>query len=67
MLVVQPPTPGDEECCHRRTDHGAHAEVQGPEDGSTLLPDTDIPVGRLVTVEVVDTDGVDLIARPILG
>ena len=44
-----------------------HAEVQGPEDGSTLLPDTDIPVGRLVRVEVVDTDGVDLIARPILG
>ena len=45
------------------------AALQGPEvDGTTLvdgLDDTTASVGDLVRAEVVDTDGIDLIARPL--
>jgi tRNA A37 methylthiotransferase MiaB len=45
------------------------AALQGPEvDGTTLLDgldDTTVAVGDLVRAEVVATDGIDLIARPL--
>ena len=45
------------------------AALQGPEvDGTTLvdgLDDTTASVGDIVRAEVVDTDGIDLIARPL--
>jgi ribosomal protein S12 methylthiotransferase len=42
---------------------GAH---QGPEvDGTTYLLDSDAVVGAIVRAEVVETDGVDLIAREV--
>jgi MiaB/RimO family radical SAM methylthiotransferase len=45
------------------------AALQGPEvDGTTLLDgldDTTASVGEIVRAEVVDTDGIDLIARPL--
>jgi ribosomal protein S12 methylthiotransferase RimO len=43
------------------------AAAQGPEDGSTLVRDVggSAQVGDLVTAEVVETDGVDLVARPV--
>ena len=45
------------------------AALQGPEvDGTTLLAgldDTTASVGEIVRAEVVDTDGIDLIARPL--
>jgi len=45
------------------------AALQGPEvDGTTLLDgldDTTASVGEIVRAEVVDTDGIDLVARPL--
>ena len=41
------------------------AAHQGPEvDGVVLLPGVDAPIGSWVRALVVDSDGVDLIARP---
>jgi tRNA A37 methylthiotransferase MiaB len=36
---------------------------QGPDDGSTLVLRCTEPVGSIVTVQIVDTEGVDLIAE----
>lgn len=36
---------------------------QGPDDGSTLVLRCTQPVGSIVTVQIVDTEGVDLIAE----
>ncbi len=40
---------------------------EAPEtDGEVRLPRTDIPVGRMVDVEVVEAVGLDLVARPVV-
>ena len=36
---------------------------QGPDDGETLIPDTELAVGDLVTVIITGSDGVDLTAK----
>ena len=42
------------------------ADHQGPEvDGTTTLVDCDARVGDLVDAEVVASEGVDLVARPL--
>ncbi len=47
-------------------DVAGRAEHQGPEvDGTTYLADSDAKVGDLVRAVVIETDGVDLIARGI--
>lgn len=38
---------------------------QGPEDATTTIPGGEIPVGRLVSVEITGCEGVDLMAVPI--
>lgn len=44
-----------------------HAGHQGPDDSEThvLIEENDVVVGSLITCRVVDTEGVDLIARPL--
>ena len=47
------------------TEEGAvgRAAHQGPDDGSTLVLQCTDPVGSFVTAQVIDTEGVDLIAE----
>lgn len=44
-----------------------HAGHQGPDDSEThvLIGNSDVAVGSMITCRVVDTEGVDLIARPL--
>ena len=56
-----------EERLHEQGEDAAvgRAAHQGPEvDGVVLLPGVDAPIGSWVRALVVDSDGVDLIARP---
>ena len=52
---------------HEDGDSVGRSYRESPEtDGEVRLPGVDIPVGRMVDVEVVDAVGLDLVARPLV-